>query len=122
YLLRITPELPTNHMVFFSVMEELKLVSARPVPPGTPGASQIRYTPRPENIQENDVTMYLDGVFVDYPSLRVKGKRKVAVAFERDAENNPYLEINLASQLAMRTTKREGAAGEGEEDENLEEE
>jgi len=87
----------------------------KPPPPLATGCSPARLTPRESNIHETDVTLYLDGVFTDYPGLRIKGKRKVSVAFERDAEGKPYLEINLASQLVARTTTRKGAAGEEEQ-------
>ncbi|HWI62210.1 MAG TPA: hypothetical protein VNT75_10265, partial [Symbiobacteriaceae bacterium] len=91
----------------FGTDEPGMLVAAYVAPWGNSGVGAVKVAPHKGSPQRKTITLDLDGVFTEYPKLRPTGKRQVIVRRDTDAQNRPYLEINLASQVATRTTHRE---------------
>lgn len=104
-VLRATKLDPATGLTKFFV--DGKLVAAWAVPHGTAGSSPFRQS-FVKGGKIRVITQYLHGVFEEHPDLRPASKCRVAVTRETGDDGIPYLVINLASQLAVRTTPRDG--------------
>lgn len=97
---------PDHYLAKGGGNEQRQLIGVYAMPPGTPGGTGVRLTPREGSSGYFDVVIHLRNVFERFPDLRPTGKRKVAVGGDWDSAGRPYLEIDLQSQLGTKTTPR----------------
>lgn len=90
--------------------DEKMLIGVHAVAPGTPGGTAVRLTPRKKAPGQCNVILHVGDVFEKYPKLRFTGRRKVTVIGDWDSAGRPYLEIQLQTQLAVRTISRKKTA------------
>jgi hypothetical protein len=77
------------------------VISCHAVRPDTPKAMTFR-----RNVDDRTITLYLHGVFKDFPTLRPEGRRACRITPTTDANGRPCAIINLRGGLAKVTTKR----------------
>jgi len=95
-----------RHVSEFGVDEPGELVAAYVGPWGNEGTGAVKVQPRKGKPHLKTITLDLDGAFTDYPKLRPTGKVQVSVRRDFDAGNRHYLEINLKTAVALKTTPR----------------
>lgn len=90
-----------HYSVLLGANKEAGVVSCHAVRPDTPKAMTFR-----RNVDDRTITLYLHGVFKDFPTLRPEGRRVCRITPTTDVNGRPCAIINLRGGLAKVATKR----------------